>query len=134
MHSLNPTNDIITAVALAAEVCIKPWKYSVVRVFNENDESLQEYKFNDLILLLECRDSDGKRMPSNDIELEIYLSGLDINVMLCWVESKDDFILWQGSHSIWLDAKTGKRIENPMKNNDLELLSRRVRAIFQPSD
>ena len=41
-------------------------------------------ELDDLNVRIECRDGDGQRRPDRDIELEIYRSGDEINLMLSW--------------------------------------------------
>ena len=48
---------------------------------------------------IECRDADGQRCSQRDLELEVYRSGDDINLMLSWWEQPDRPMLWQqGRH------------------------------------
>ena len=131
MHIINSNKKFFTAIAKAADLCLKPWKHSVI---NEEDEVLNSYPkeiSNDLFLRIECRDLNGKRHPENDIELEIFKSGKDINLMLCWLNKNQDIILWHGSHSIWMNGDTGKRIEPPKDHSIFESFARKIRVLLE---
>ncbi len=134
MLSPNKKNKIYTAIASAAEICLKPFKYSVV-CLEDNYKEIDTFELNDdLILILECRDKEGKRIFDNDIELEIYKSGDDFNIMINWVLTKDELVLWYGSHPVWINAQTGQRLSPANNTSTLESLARRIRAIFVPLD
>ena len=134
MLSPDKKNKIYTAIALAAEICCKPFKYSVV-CQEDNHKEIDTFELNDdLILILECRDIEGKRIFDKDIELEIYKSGDDFNIMINWVLTKDELVLWYGSHPVWINAQTGQRLSPANNTSTLESLARRIRAIFVPLD
>ena len=66
-------------------MCLKPWKYSVVY---DNAKSLDLEKPVDtleLIFRIECRGLDGERINENDLEVEIYLSGNELNLILAYI-------------------------------------------------
>ena len=79
--------------------------------------------------------SEGERHPENDLDLEIYSSGIDLNLILGWSNQPDLPILWQGQHSVWMDGNTGKRCKTPKDGTCLEALARRLRALLMiPSE
>ncbi len=129
MH-LSELNNMLSDVAKAADLCIKPWRHSVL-VLSDYEKDLP---LNDIILLIECRTSEGIRRPENDIELEIYKSGQDISIVLSWKNLLDIPMLWQGKYSFWMDSNTGKKCEHPENHSQLEALARRLRAYFSAED
>ena len=74
-------SDWKSLIAAAADICLKPWKHAVVY---ENTNSNDPYAFEqelELSMRIECRNDEGERFPENDLELEIYRSGNDFNLM-----------------------------------------------------
>ena len=120
-------------VAAAADLCMKPWKHSVINKNNENLSDVQVGNSIDLNLRIECRDSNGERHPDRDLELELYKSGIDLNLMLYLLDIKDQPILWYGKHSLWMDPNTGKRCSPPDNSVNLEAFARRLKALFVSS-
>ena len=84
----------------------------------------------DCILLIEARDPEGCRLCEGDLELEIYRSGADLNLMVSWVSDEEAPMLWHGSHAVWMQASSGERCERPSDGAPLEALCRRLRAIL----
>ena len=117
-------------VATAADVCMKPWKHAVVRQNLNISECSNFEDSTELVLRIECRNNHGDRHPENDLDLEIYRSGIDFNLMLGWCNQLDRPILWQGQHSVWMDGNTGKRSHCPVDGHYLEAFARRLRALF----
>ncbi len=128
--SYNP-NDWLVFVAAAADLCLKPWKHSVVYQNWNANEPIQEDQAIELVLRVECRSQEGVRHSENDLELEIYRSGDELNLILGWCNQLDRPILWQGQHSVWMDANNGKRCQAPSSGANLEALARRLRALFE---
>ncbi len=132
MHITDSIGDLSVAIASAADVCMKPWKHAVVdqNTVDSKDSCIDEYI--DLVLRIECRGIEGQRHPENDLELEIYRSGEDLNLTLSWFDKPERPILWQGQHSVWMDANSGKRCNSPDDGLQMEALARRLRALFVP--
>lgn len=128
-----PINDSLSSlfqgIAKAADICMKPSMHSVVSQNTDNKHTLDDH-IDELFLRIESRDSKGIRNPENDIELEIYKSGKEVNLMMIWIERNDELILWQGSHSMWMDVNTGIKVESPPDALVLESLARKIRSIF----
>lgn len=111
-------------LARAAELCCKPLRFAVV--------TLREAEADELTLRLEARDGEGERHPQADLELEIYRSGQELNVMLAHARNEEAPLLWQGRHAVWLDGSGGQRCQPPEDAASLEGLARRVRALITP--
>jgi hypothetical protein len=117
--------DLCQLVAAAADLCRKPLRHAVV-----NPEELDGL---DLCLRLEARSPEGERVPAEDLDLEIYRSGQDLNLTLAWRQRDDHPLLWQGSHPVWMDGATGLRCSCPPQGEALEALARRLRALLRPA-
>ena len=79
--------------------------------------------------MIECRSSNGERHSEHDLELEIFRSGDEMNLMISWIESHDKPILWHGKHSIWMEGATGQPCKPPEGAAMLEALARRIKAL-----
>ncbi len=123
----------VRLIANAADVCMQPWKHAVVHTNTIVNEQIDIKEPIELVLRIECRSAEGERYPMNDLDLEIYRSGIELNLMLGWSNQLDRPILWQGQHSVWMDANTGIRCKAPSDCVYLEALARRLRALFCPS-
>ena len=120
--------DLLVLIAKAADVCLKPWIHAVVLI----DPSAPE-QIDDLHVRIECRDGDGQRCSDQDLELEIYRSGDEINLMLSWWDQPERPMLWHGRHPVWMDGASGQRCAAPVDAAPLEALGRRLRALVQPA-
>ena len=115
--------DLSQLVAAAADLCRKPLRHGVVLTSSSEEE--------DCSLRLEARSPDGERLAEEDLELEIYRSGSDLNLTLAWCADGDRPMLWQGAHPVWMDPQ-GRRCERPHDGLPLETLARRLRALLAP--
>lgn len=131
--------DLAVLIAAAADVCRKPLRHAVIVLASDSEQcaatsdladALQSGE--DLLLKLECRDPGGLRCEDDDLELEIYRSGTDVNLMLAWCAQPERPLLWQGQHPVWMDAGSGQRCAAPLDAAPLEALSRRLRALLRP--
>ena len=120
---------LISEVAKAADLCMKPYAHSVFLESQLDDENDLE----DLIFKIQCRNIDGEREESMDIELEVYKSGNDLNMTISWKSLIDRPILWQGKHPVWMDSSSGLQCEMPSYGNLFESLARRLRTVFKTS-
>jgi len=125
-----PSEDFCQLVAVTADLCFKPWKHAVVYQGLLNNKSNQLDQQIELVIRIECRNVEGKRHSELDLDLEIYRSGKDLNLMIGWCNKLDQPMLWQGQHSVWMDASTGKRCQVPNNGKSLESFARRLRALF----
>ena len=123
----SPFEQFLGEIAKAADLCFKPYRHGL-RFSGEPPTSIGEC--SDCALLIEARDGDGVRLPERDLELEIYRSGADLNLMLSWVSDEQAPMLWHGSHPVWMQASSGERCERPSDGAPLEALCRRLRAIL----
>ncbi len=124
-------NNWQSLIAASADHCIKPWKHSVVNnTFNADIDELNQFLPEEINVRIECRSLEGTRHPENDLELEIYKSGNDMNLMLSWVNKPNNPILWQGKHSFWIDSTNGIKCDPPPEFEPLELLARKLITTF----
>lgn len=121
--------DLLVLIAKAADVCLKPFCHAVVLM----DPSTPAV-VDDLNVRIECRDTDGARHPERDIELEIYRSGEEVNLMLSWWDQPERPMLWHGRHPVWMDGESGQRCSAPQDAAPLESLGRRLRSLVQPGE
>ncbi len=135
--------DLCQLVAAAADLCRKPLRHAVV---NPDPEAMgagegvaaaegavaEGADSLDLCLRLEARSPEGERVPAEDLELEIYCSGEELNLTLAWRQGEEHPLLWQGSHPVWMDGATGLRSHCPPDGAPLEALARRLRALLRP--
>ena len=121
--------DLQVLIARSADVCLKPWSHSVVLLSGVDDN---ESGVDDLTVRIECRDQQGQRHSDRDLELEIYRSGIEINLMLSWGDQPERPMLWHGRHPVWMDGESGERCTAPEDAPPLEALSRRLRSLLQP--
>jgi len=118
--------DLLRLVAAAADLCRKPLRHGVVPLSQPADCAEQALE---LCLRLEARTAEGERLPGEDLELEIYPSGSDLNLTLAWCHDDQRPLLWQGSHPVWMDA-AGARCAAPADGAPIEALARRLRALL----
>ena len=127
MHTPEFIDTLIAEVAKAADLCMKPYVHSV-----SLDNQLNDFNdIEDLIFKIQCRNIDGEREESMDIELEVYKSGNELNMTLSWKSIIDRPILWQGKHSVWMDSSSGVQCKIPSYGKEFESLARRLRTIFK---
>lgn len=113
--------DLCQLVAAAADLCRKPLRHGVVLVSTAEDD--------DCSLRLEVRSPEGERLVAEDLELEIYRSGDELNLTLSWLEDDNRPMLWHGHHPVWM-APQGERCARPEHGLPLEALARRLRALL----
>lgn len=116
----------LAQLAAAADLCLKPRRHAA-RFSGQSPEA--EGFCSDLCLRIEARDPDGCRWPEGDLELEIYRSGSDLNLMLSSLADEEAPLLWHGQHAVWMHSSSGQRCERPQDGAPLEALARRIRAL-----
>jgi hypothetical protein len=124
----NDAEDLLQAVAQAADLCRKPWRHAA-RFGGDGPSCIGES--SDCLVLVETRDADGARQPSLDLELEIYRSGEAHHLMVALAADQQAPLLWHGHHSVWMEAQSGERVERPASGAALEALCRRLQAWLQ---
>ena len=129
MYTPDSKDILIAEVAKAADLCMKPYVHSV-SIENQLDDAKD---LEDLIFKIQCRNIDGEREKSMDIELEVYKSGNEVNMTLSWKSLIDRPILWQGKHAVWMDSSSGLQCEIPPDGKLFESFARRLRTIFKAS-
>ena len=122
-----PKESLIAEVAKAADLCMKPY---VLSVFLENQLD-DDNDLDDLIFKIQCRNIDGEREESMDIELEVYKSGNEVNMTISWKSLIERPILWQGKHAVWMDSSSGFQCETPSYGKLFETLARRLKTVFK---
>jgi hypothetical protein len=129
MDAFEPSffDQFLADIAKAADHCLKPYRHAL-RFSGEPPSTIGEC--SDCALLIEARSEDGARLSDRDLELEIYRSGADLNLMLTWVSDEQAPMLWHGSHPVWMQAATGERCERPADGAALEAFCRRIRAFL----
>ena len=127
----NIFDEITSEVAKSADLCLKPWRHSVLLSSDAFPEIDGLDIFSDLTLRIECRDANGERFFENDLELEMYRSGDELNITIGWYSSHSMPILWQGKHSVWMEPNSGKRCNTaPERAPQIEAFARRLRSRF----
>ncbi len=130
MHTFDSIDAFSEVIAAAADLCMKPWKHAVIPTSqNLEDCSIENHKL-DLSFNLQCRTIDGNRCQINDLELEIYSSGKDLNIIISWLDQPEKPILWQGHYSVWMDANSGQKCSSPANSQSLEAFARRLRSLL----
>lgn len=114
-------------LAKAADLCLKPYRHGL-RFSGEPPTTIGDC--SDCVLLIEARDADGVRLAERDLELEIYRSGDELNLMLSWVNNDQAPLLWHGSHAVWMQPASGERCERPRDGAPLEAFCRRLRVLL----
>ena len=129
MHTSDSKDSLIAEVAKAADLCMKPYVHSVFlenQLFDDND-------FDDLIFKIQCRNIDGEREESMDIELEVYKSGNFLNNSIPWQSLNSNPIIGPWHPCVWMDSSSGVKCEKPSYGNHFESLARRLRTFFKAS-
>ena len=129
MFIIDSIEGLISDVAKAADICMKPYAHSAF-LENQLDEVNQ---YEELIFKIQCRNIEGEREESMDIELEVYESGNELNLTISWRSVNEKPILWQGKHSLWMDSSSGVQCETPSFGKNYESLARRLKIIFKNS-
>ena len=118
---------LLQLVAAAADLCMGPARHAVRF---RNDNPINSGDGSDCCLVIEARDASGNRLDLEDLELEIYRSGDDLNLMLTPLHDQAAPLLWHGSHPVWMLPDSGERCPRPNDGAALEGLCRRLRALL----
>ncbi len=130
MRDVSANTDLSQLVAAAADLCRKPWRHAVIHVTSTPELELGAgLEDLDCSFRLEVRNPGGERLLEEDLELEIYRSGRDLNINLGWTDDQRP-LLWHGNHPVWMDGVTGERCARPLDGLPLEALARRLRALL----
>lgn len=117
-------SDLNSWLAAAADLCLKPWRHAVVPLEIPGAEG------DEVNVRIEARSPEGTRQPEHDLELEIYRSGAQINVMLTLINCREAPVLWHGGHPVWMRPGDGERCDGPDQGAPLEAFCRRIRALL----
>ena len=118
--------DLAVVIAHTADLCRKPYQHAVV----PRHEAEETSSIDDVLVRIETRDASGSRIEAMDLELEIYRSGSDVNLMLSWCDQAERPMLWQGQHPVWMDGNSGQRCQPPEDGAPMESFARRLRALL----
>lgn len=118
---------LLAQLAAAADLTLKPLRHGA-RFCGEPPATIGDC--SDCCVRIEARNADGERVALGDLELEIYRSGDELNLMVSRVADEMAPMLWHGQHPVWMDAASGERRERPADGAPLEALARRVRALL----
>ncbi len=121
--------DSLVSIARSADLCFKPWRHSIVDNSYPGEEHLSKTSL-DLLLRIECRNKEGERFPTRDLEVEIFRSGEELSLILSWCNQPELPMLWHGKNCVWMDGNFGKRCAPPSEGVKLEALARRLRSLF----
>lgn len=80
---------------------------------------------------LEVRSPEAERLEEQDLELELYRSGRDLNLTLDWCDDRPQ--LCHSSQPLWMDASTAQHCQPPLNGPYLKSLARRLRALLTVS-
>lgn len=125
-----PFDAFFTDLARAADLCLRPHRHALRFSGEAPDRSGDGGDLGDCCLLIEARNSNGERLPELDLELEIYRSGKELNLMLTRLADDQAPLLWHGHHPVWMQAASGERCERPADGAPFEAFCRRVRALL----
>lgn len=126
-EACEPFDAFLADLARAADLCLRPHRHALR--FSAQ-ETVRVGDCSDCCLLIEARSTDGERLPELDLELEIYRSGKELNLMLTRLADEQAPLLWHGHHSVWMHAGSGERCERPADGAPFEAFCRRVRALL----
>lgn len=123
---------LLARLARAADLCLQPHRHAVRLGADSGAGSrpAMAVDWSDCCLLIEARDAAGCRQPRADLELEIYRSGPNLNLMLTRIQDPHAPLLWFGSHPVWMRGASGERCDRPADGAPLEAFCRRVRALL----
>ncbi len=111
----DPLDAFLVALAKAADLCLKPHLHAL-RFSGEPPATIGEG--SDCVVLIEARTAHGQRVVESDLELEIYRSGDDLNLMLSRLSDEQAPMLWHGSHAVWMEPASGERCDaQPMAHH-----------------
>ncbi len=124
----NKKQQLYSKIAQSADLLMKPFIHSIVDKNIKEDNSI--FECEELLFNIECRTKEGKRLNEYDLEIEIFRSGKDINLMLSFIYYPDKPILWMGKHSVWMNSKTGVKCGPPNDGFKIEGLARKLLTFF----
>ena len=68
MLIIDSYRDLLSEIAISADLCLKPWKHSVLLDGEILTDQISNNDFSELIVRVECRDLNGERYSDNDLE------------------------------------------------------------------
>ena len=128
MFFKNSSDNLEIIVAKSANIINKPYIHSVVKISGEFDAS--ENNDLDITLKILCRDSEGRRIERDDLEIEIFNSKNELVLLVSKLNYPNEPILWSGNKNLWMDSKSGKKCEPPNYNFRIENLATRIKKFI----
>ena len=68
---------------------MKPWKHATIAAKIDHTVKYPPEDSIDLIVGIECRNKEGERLPERDLELEVFESGKELNLVLSWLNNSE---------------------------------------------
>ena len=128
MFFRNSSENLEIIVAKSANIINKPYIHSVVKISgNFNATKIDDL---DITLNVLCRDSEGNRIESNDLEIEIFNSKNELVLLVSKLNYPNEPILWCGNKNLWMDSKSGEKCEPPSYSFRIENLTTRIRKFI----
>ncbi len=123
----NPPKNIESLIAKSADLTNKPFVHSVVKI---NGEYEFEDEDIDLTVNILCRDKEGKRLETYDLELELFKSNKELVLVISKLNFPDEPILWCGVKTLWMDSNNGEKCNSPKYSARLENLANRIKSFI----
>ena len=119
----NLPKNIESLIAKSADLTIKPFIHSVVKINGEYDFEADI----DLTVNILCRDKEGKRLEIYDLELELFKSNKELVLVISKLNFPNEPILWCGVKTLWMDSNNGKKCNSPKYSARLENFANRIK-------
>ena len=123
----NSHENIECLIAKSADLTNKPFIHSVVQISGKYEIGEED---NDLTVNIFCRDKEGKRLETYDLELELFKSNKDLVLVISKLNFPNEPILWCGSKALWMDSNNGKKCVPPKYSSRLENLANRIKSFI----
>ncbi len=123
----NSPDNIEGLIAKSADLTNKPFLHSVVKINGKYEIGEED---NDLTVNILCRDKEGKRLETYDLELELFKSKKELVLVISKLNFPNEPILWCGVKTLWMDSNNGKKCVIPKYSSRLENLANRIKSFI----
>ena len=123
----NSPNNIEALIAKSADLTNKPFVHSVVKINGKYEMGEEDI---DLTVNILCRDKEGKRLETYDLELELFKSNDELVLVISKLNFPDEPILWCGVKILWMNSNNGKKCIPPKYSSRLENLANRIKSFI----